>query len=277
MNGQSQILIFAISIGVGIVCIILMGFVPTGLAPLAVVLAVLALLSSIVAYATKDYLFLFEPFTRMKHMNIVIEENDPFYMAQSGNAIVVRRGNDVFATAFIKIPIYSTATEMDDDQKYNFAILFARLVSISKTPMRLSSQLHAINKDEYLARINTKLNESEGRYNTLQGDKNADPKALDRVKGEVTMWRNMLDNVSRSNSQQLEVYASVSAAGNSEDEAINLVSVKAEEIAAGISTTLGVSANVVSGNEILVFTDPDKMIPPATIAEIMKYKNTQAA
>ena len=277
MNSQSQILIFAISIGVGIVCVILMGFIPSGLAPLAVVFAVLALLSSIVAFATKDYLFLFEPFTKMKHMNIVIEESDPFYMAQSGNAIVVRRGNDIFATAFIKIPIYSTATEMDDDQKYNFAILFARLVSISKTPMRLSSQLHAINKDEYLARINAKLNESEGRYNVLQGDKNADPKALDRVKGEVTMWRNMLDNVSRSNSQQLGVYASVSAAGNSEDEAINMVSVRAEEIAAGISTTLGVSANVMSGNEILVFTDPDKMIPPATISEIMKYKNTQAA
>ena len=277
MNSQSQTLVFAIAVGVGIVCVVIMSFIPSGLAPLALIVAILALISGIIAFATKDYLFLFEPITKMKHMNIVVDENEPYYMTPSGNAIVVRRGNDIFATSFVKIPIYSTATEMDDDQKYNFAMLFARLVSISKTPMRLSSQLHSINKDDYIARVNAKLSESEGRYNTLQGDKNSDPKALDRVKGEVTMWRNLLDNVSRSNSQQLEVYASISAAGNSEDEAVNLVTIKAEEIAAGISTTLGVAASMITGNEILIFIEPDRMIPPATISEVMKYKTAPAA
>ena len=270
-------LVFAIAVGVGIVCVVIMSFIPSGFAPLALIVAIMALLSGMIAFATKDYLFLFEPITKMKHMNIVVDENEPYYMTPSGSAIVVRRDNDIFATSFVKIPIYSTATEMDDDQKYNFATLFARLVSISKTPMRLSSQLHSINKDDYIARVNAKLSESEGRYNTLQGDKNADPKALDRVKGEVTMWRNLLDNVSRSNSQQLEVYARISASGNSEDEAVNLVTIKAEEIAAGISTTLGVAASMITGNEILIFIEPDRMIPPATISEVMKYKTSPAS
>jgi hypothetical protein len=253
-----------------------MGLMPPGLSPLALIIAVVALALALLAFATKDYLFMFDAIAHMKNMSAVIDSNDPFYLAPNGTAIVVRRGNDIFATAFIKVPVYDSATEMSDEEKYNFSLLFARLISISKTPMRLSSQLHSINKDEYIARINTKLSESEGRYNTLQGDSTADPKALDRVKGEVTMWRNLLDNVSRSNSQELVVYASVTSIGNSEDEAINLVAIKADEISAGISATLGVTATIVTGNEILVFIEPDYMIPPTTISEVMKYRGMSA-
>ncbi len=272
MNSGSQRLVFAIIAGIGLVCAIITGLVPAGLSEFALIFAIICIVATLIAFASKDHFFMFDAFLHMKNMTAVIDGNDPFYMAPSGNAIIVRRDNEVFATAFIKIPIYSSATEMDDDEKYNFALLFARLISISKTPIRISSQLHSINKDEYISRINTKLNESEGRYNTLQSDTNANPKALDRVKGEVTMWRNMLDNVSRSNSQELEVYAMVTALGNSEDEAVNLVALKADEISAGISATLGVTASVITGNEILIFIEPDYMIPPATISEVMKYK-----
>lgn len=275
MNSGSQRLVFAVIAGIGLVCAIIMGLVPASLSPLALVLAVVALVATLVAYATKDYFFLFDSMLHMKNMTAVIDGNDPFYMAPSGDAIVVRRGEEVYATAFVKVPIYSSSTEMADEDRYNFSLLFARMISISKTPMRVSSQLHPINKDDYIARINAKLNESEVRYNTLQGDKTADPKALDRVKGEVTMWRNMLDNVSRSNSQELEVYASITAIGGSEEEAINLVAIKADEIAAGISATLGITATIVTGDEMLVFIEPDYMIPPTTISEVMKYKGMQ--
>ncbi len=277
LDNGSQRLVFAIFAGVGLVCAFVMWLVPVGLSLLALIIALVALGATILAFATKDYFFMFDAILHMKNMSAVIDGNDPFYLAPNGNSILVRRGGDIFATAFIKIPVYDSATEMSDEQKYNFSLLFARLISISKTPMRLSSQLNTINKDEYIVRINTKLNESEGRYNTLQGDSTTDPKALDRIKGEVTMWRNLLDNVSRSNSQELMVYASITALGNSEDEAINLVAIKADEISAGISATLGVTATIVTGNEILVFIEPDYMIPPTTISEVMKYKGMATA
>lgn len=277
MNRQSQRLVFAIVAGAAVICLIVLTLIPPTLSPLALVVAIITLMLSVFAFSIKDYFFMLGPLLRMKHMSMVIDSNEPFYMATNGNAIMVRRDNDIFATAFIKIPIYSSATEMSDEEKYNFSLLFARLISISKSPIRISSQLHSINKDDYISRIGAKLNECEVRYNTIQGDANADPKSLERVKGEVTMWRNLLDNVSRSNSQQLEVYATVTALGNSEEEASNLVAIKADEIAAGISATLGISATVITGNEILVFIEPDYMIPPATIGEVMKFRGTNPA
>lgn len=277
MNRQSQRLVFAIVAGAAVICLIVLTLIPPTLSAVALVVAIITLMLSVFAFSIKDYFFMLGPMLRMKHMSMVIDSNEPFYMAANGNAIMVRRDNDIFATAFIKIPIYSSATEMSDEEKYNFSLLFARLISISKSPIRISSQLHSINKDDYISRIGAKLNECEVRYNTIQGDANADPKALERVKGEVTMWRNLLDNVSRSNSQQLEVYATVTALGNSEEEASNLVAIKADEIAAGISATLGISATVITGNEILVFIEPDYMIPPATIGEVMKFRGTNPA
>ena len=55
------------------------------------------------------------------------------------------------------------------------------------------------------------------------------------------------------------------------------MAIKADEIAAGISATLGISATVITGNEILVFIEPDYMIPPATIGEVMKFRGTNPA
>ncbi len=232
-----------------------------------------ALVASVIAFGTKDYFYIYPALMRMKHMTATIDSAEPFYIAPSGNSIIVRRDNDIYATAFIRIPIYHSATEMSDEEKFNFSTLFSRLIAISKSPIRISSELHSINKDEYIARINAKLNDAEGRFNAVQGDSKVDPKVLDRVKGEVTMWRNMLDNVSRANSQELEVYASVTSLGASEDEAVNLVMIKAEEIAAGISATLGVTATVVTGTDMLVYMEPDYMIPPTTISEMIKLKS----
>jgi hypothetical protein len=275
LDSGSQSLIFSIIVAISFVVAVSISFVPANFSPLVLVLAVISFSAALVAYATKDYFFLIRALPYMKNNIAVIDDTDPYYLAPNGSAILVRKGDTVYATAFIKVPSNSSATEMDDEQKYNFALLFGRLVSISKTPMRISSQLHSINKDEYIAKVTARLNDSEARYNTLQSDSKADPKALERVKGEVTMWRNMLDNVSRTNSQDIEVYASVTAVGNSEDEATNLVAIKADEAAAGISATLGITATVAQGNEILTYIEPDYMIPPATIGEVMKYQATR--
>lgn len=275
MDSGKKRVTFIIIAAVGFLLTVIIGLVPAGLSPAALVPAILALAASVLAFASKDYYYLFNPMAHMKHMTAVIDSGDPFYMAPNGNSIIVRGDNEVYATSFIKVPIYSSSTEMSDEEKLNFTSLFARIVSISKNPIRLSSQLNSINKDEYMSRITAKLNESEQRYNTLQNDKSTPAKSLDRVKGEVTMWRNMFDNVSRSNSQELNLYASITATGNTEDEAINLSSLRAEEVAAGISATLGVTATIATGNDMLVFIEPDYMIPPATITELMKYKSNQ--
>ncbi|MDE1823537.1 MAG: hypothetical protein KGH50_04385, partial [Candidatus Micrarchaeota archaeon] len=77
-------------------------------------------------------------------------------------------------------------------------------------------------------------------------------------------------------SQGQMAYAMVSATGASEEEAVNLAIQKAEEAAAGISATLGVTASLARGDEILAFLEPEYVIPPTTVAEMMKKDGESA-
>jgi hypothetical protein len=265
--------------GSGMVILLIMGMLPSGqllFNVIALIFSIICVSVSVLMFASKDLFYMFEPIMKMKNKVAVINSEEPYYMSPNGASVLVRTDTGVYATSFVKIPVYSSSTNMTDEEKFNFSGLFARLVGLSKDPMRISSQLYMINKDEYISRINAKLNEVQERYNTLQNDKSAQKSALDRAKGEVTMWHNLLDNVSRANSLSLSAYASITVIGGTEDEAVNLASLKADEIAVAISTTLGVMATVASGNEIRVFIEPDYLLPPGTVGGMMKSKALQS-
>lgn len=267
--------IFIVIAAVGFVFATLTGLPPASLSPVALLLAIIALIAAVLAFATRYYYYLYAPVLRSKSGSVVLDPDDAFYMSQNGNAILVRKDNLIYATSFIKVPVYSSSTEMNDEQKFNFSNVFSRMVSISKTPIKVTSQLYSINKDDYIARVTSRLNEAEARYNAIQLDKNASKPQLDRIKGEVTMWHNLLDSVSKANSQALDVYAAVTVFGGTEEEAMNMISLKADEVAAGISATVGVSASVVTGADMLVLVEPEYMIPPTTISELMRYSQNQ--
>lgn len=133
--------------------------------------------------------------------------------------------------------------------------------------MKFASQLYVINKDEYIGNIRGKLNEAEERYQNLAVNQEVQKSDSERVKGEVTMWHNLYDNVSKTKSQALEAYAMVTAQGGNDEEASNLALQQADEIATGLSAVFGIGASVVEGEELLKFVEPDHMIPSVTISE----------
>ena len=275
MADNRSSLIFVILIGAGLIFSLVISFIPSSQSIIALPFAVVAIIASVIGFAVKDYYYIFEPVLHSRGKSIVIEGGDLFYLSSNGNAIISRVDSQLYATSFVRVPIYNSSTEMTDDQKLNFSNLFSRAISISKTPVKISSQLYPINKDEYIARINTKLNQVEERYNTVLGNKDFPKAELDRVKGEVTMWHNLLDSVSKANSRALSLVVSASALGSTEDEAVNLAAIKADEIVAGINTTFGIPAAIISGEELFVCVEPDHMIPPTTVTEYMKFKSEE--
>jgi hypothetical protein len=150
---------------------------------------------------------------------------------------------------------------MTDEEKFNFATVFSRAISISTVPIRISCQLHLVNKDEYLQVITDRLNEVEDRYNSVLADKNAPKTTVDRVKGEVNMWHNLLDGITKSNSQAQIAYVTTTSSGGSEDEAVNIASMNAEQLSAGLSASLGVPTSVANGQDMLLYVEPDYLIP----------------
>ncbi len=233
-------------------------------------LIVVALLLDILAFSTKFYTRFFIPFLQMKGRTVTLSGSEAFTLAPTGNAIVVRDGGDTYASAFVKIPSYRSATEMNPDEKIDFAKLFSRAMTISKTPVKFATQLYVINKDSYISNIRSKLNEAEERYSGTSLDKGASKEQTERIKGEVTMWHNLFDHVSKTRSLSLEAYAMVTSQGGSEEEAVNLALQRADEIATGISALFGISASVMEGEEMLKFVEPDYIIPVVTAAEQLR-------
>ena len=236
-------------------------------------LAIIALFVTLLAFLTKNYIYLFQPVLNKKGKNLVLNANEAFVLSPTKTAIIRVEGSNVYASSFIKIPMYRSATEMNDAEKLDLSKLFARILTISSNPIKLSSQLYVINNDEYISRLRDTLNRVEEKYRELQntgGDMHSSE--MERARGEVTMWRSLLDNVAKSYSEALVLYAMTTAMGSTEEEATNIVYQRAQELAGGVSTLLGVNAFVVTGDEILDFIEPDYMIPVSTVSERIRKK-----
>ena len=272
LDRNTKMFIFGILALLGFVFAFVMSIVPHNYFYVSFILSLFSLLFSVLAFSVRYYDYLFFPLLHMKKRTAVLNNDDPYYIAPNGNAIVVRGEQLVYASSFIKIPVYVSASEMQQQEKLDFAVNFSRLAALSKTPAKLSSQLYIINKDEYMRRISDKLGQVQDIYNQLIAQPDTPTSKAERIKGEVTMWHNLYDNVSRARSQTLAAYAMVTAAGNTEEEAVNLAVVKGEDLAAGISSLLGITATLAHGDEILVFIEADKMIPSKSIEEMMQYK-----
>ncbi len=275
MQFDAKTLMFVILIGAAFILEIVIFAIPIPL--IASVIAIIVLLCSIVGFSTKYYTYLLLPALRMKGRAIVLNADEPFIMSPSGNAIVIREGDSVYASSFVRIPIYRSATEMVDEEKAAFASMFGRLLTSTTEPVKLSAQMYIINKDDYINKIKARLNAAEERYSRLIANKTVDKGSSERIRGEVTMWRNLFENLSSSRSQALLVYGMVSAMGGSEEEAVNLAYQKAEEFAAGASAVLGVNAYIVRGDEILTLIEPNYMIPVETVSERIMQKNVEEA
>lgn len=234
------------------------------------VLAVFVLFFDLLAFTTKFYTPFFVPFLQMKNRTVVLESEEPFVLAPSGNALIIRKEGDVYATAFIRIPTYRSATEMSEEEKIDFSRLFSRALTISRRPVKFGAQLYVINKDAYISHIVSKLNEAEEKYQNMSVTKNVSKEESERVRGEVTMWHNLFDSVNKVKSQALEAFAMTTAFGGNEEEAINLALQQADELAVGISSVFGVTATLIEGEELLKFIEPDYMIPVVTITEQMR-------
>ncbi len=250
-----------------------------GLGILKFIMGLLAILCDILAMASRYYTYLFDPLRKMKGKKLVLDSGDPYIMSPSGTAIMKRVGDLVYATVFVKIPIYKSGTEMEDQEKIDFATSFGKMLSIIKEPFRISTQLYVLNKDEYIEKIRAKLNETQDKYNQIMNKegggttkKEVAPE-VEHLRGKVTMWRNMLESVSRAKSHSMMAYAMVSAIGSSEEEAVNLAISKGDELAAGISSTYGISASLATGKEILQFIEPEQMIPIANLSSQISVRS----
>ncbi|MGC8629348.1 MAG: hypothetical protein ACP5T4_04065 [Candidatus Micrarchaeia archaeon] len=270
LSGKS---LFAFTLLISLILLAIMFVVNVG--PIVrTLLALLVLFFDIFAFSTKYYAYLFIPLIKAKSKTVVFSSDEPFRISPNGDAIIVNSASGFSASMFVKIPIYKSATEMSDEERIDFSKAFSRMLSISREPTKFITALYVVNKDAYINEIKEKLNEAEEAYASLNSQANVQQNnaALERAEGEVTMWKNLFDNVNKVTSNALGNFAMVTAMGQTEEEALAIAVQKADELVAGISAVLGVRAYVMESKEFLQILEPEQMIPFVTISEQQQEK-----
>lgn len=238
-------------------------------------LLILSVLFDVLAFASRYYTYLILPLVRQRKRHAVINEHTAYWLSTTGDCIVKKEGDDYIATAYINIPLYVSASEMSDDDKLMFASQVSKLVGISRDPVRFTTELYLMNKDEYIQKLKENIVEIEDEQAKMSSNKKTPPNELEHVKGKLSMWRKMLDNVSNGTSFELNTFATISAKGTKEFEAITMVQQKARDLMNGMASILGVPPSIVVGNELLKYIEPEYLIPFTTITEQISRKIQQ--
>lgn len=247
-------------------------FIPASiiLLPIKFILLILGLGFVILGFACRYYSYLIGPMFKQRKRHIILSEQAAYYLASTGDAIVSKSGEDFIATAFINIPMYVSASEMTDEERERFANQMSRLVSVNKDPVRFSSVLRVMDKDDYLKQIKELIGNAENEE-SIAVQKNDQP-GIGRARGKLSMWKKILDHIGSKSSMELVTFATISATGSKEYEAITIAQQKARELMNGVGTILGVTPNIIVGSEILKLVEPEYLIPLSTISEQITKK-----
>ncbi len=229
-------------------------------------LLLLGLFFDFMAIVSRYYTKFLIPLFTQRSKQVVLSKENAYWLSTSQDSILRKEGDDFIATVYISVPIYRSATEMTPEEKIDFSRQVSRMVSLSRYPVRFTTQLSTMNKDLYIMQLRSKISELENNEVSATQSGNSQ-KEIERIRGELSMWRNILDSINTSHSLELSTYVTVSASGAKEFEAVSLAEQKATELMAGISTIFGVAPSLVTGSELLKFIEPEFLIPYSTISE----------
>lgn len=239
--------------------------------PAKVFVLLVALALDVGAFASRYYANLMIPMLKQHRKSIVVSDEDRYRLSESGDALITRTGEGFLATAYAMIPLYTSGTEMSPEERLEFGKQVGRLISVNREPARFSTQMRVMDKDFYIGSIRDTISATENELVTLM-QKGAPDAETARLRGRIEMWRGILDTVGKSQSLELVSYASVSASGTNEFEAVSMAQQKARDLISGISTTLGIAPLMIVGDELRRFIEPEYMVPYTTVSEELSRK-----
>ena len=232
------------------------------------VLIIISLGFDVLAFSSRHYSQIIGHMLKHPGKHVVLSKEEPYWISPSADSILRREGEDFIATVYVRIPLYKSATEMSPEEALQFSKQVSSMVGLNKDPIRYSVQLSLMNKDTYLQQVRDMINKSESAE-AQAVEANSDPVAIERSKGGTAMWKRMLDNASKTQSMELITYASISALGSKEFEAVSAAQQRAREIIAGVGTIFGISPTFITGDQLKSFIDPEYVMPTATVSERM--------
>lgn len=176
---------------------------------------------------------------------------------------IVKMVNGVFyASSFLSLKIYESATEKSLEENISYSKYFERAISNLKYVTKVAYMLYVEDIGEKRKTIETKRAEAQLRLSREREKAEPDVLRIDKYEREVAHWDTQLNKLIRGvKPMGVIAYAMTTAVGLSKEAAVAAVRAQASELRTVLANALNVEVLQLSGDEMLKCFEWERFYP----------------
>jgi len=182
---------------------------------------------------------------------IVMVTDTGYEIPPSQDVIVKKVGNEYYASAFLAIKIFESATERSDQQNVTYNQFFERAISNMRYAVKICYLLYAEDVAEKRRMIETRKAEAQLRLARERDKGEADVLKMDKYEREIAMWETQLQRLIKGvRPMGVLAYAMTSASGVSKEAAIATLRAQVREVKVILQNALNVQVEQLTAEEM---------------------------
>lgn len=213
------------------------------------------------------YGYIIIPFITQRTKTIMI--TDTGYEIPPEQDVIVKNVNDVYyASCFLVLKIYESATEKSMEENISYNQYFERAISNLKYVTKISYLLYVEDVGEKRKMLETKRAEAQLRLAREKEKPEPDVLKLDKYEREVAHWDAQLSKLIKGvKPMGVIAYAMTTATGISKEAAIAAARTQANELKTVLANALNVEVLQLVGDEMLKCFEWERFYP-ASVREL---------
>lgn len=221
----------------------------------------LACLGAVGGVLLWKYGYIIVPLLTQRTKTVIM--TDTGYEIPPEQDVIVKNVNDVYyASCFLSLRIYESATEKSIDENISYNQYFERAISNLKYVTKIAYMLYVEDVGEKRKTLETKRAEAQLRLAREKEKPEPDILKLDKYEREVAHWDAQLTKLIKGiKPMGVLAYAMTTAAGISKDAAIAAARTQANELKTVLANALNVEVLQLSGDELLKCFEWEKFYP----------------
>ena len=224
--------------------------------------ATLAGLGSISAVLILKYGYMVIPLITQR-TNIVLITDTGYEIPSSQDVVIKKVGNMYYASSFLGIKIFESATERSMEQNIAYNEDFERAISNIKYVAKIAYMMYAEDVGQKRRSIEGKKAEAQLRLARERDKAEADVLKIDRYERAVGMWDAQLAKLTKGiRPMGVLAYAMTTASGVSKEAAVAAVKAQARELRITIANSLNVQVEPLAADEMMKCFQWEKAMPP---------------
>jgi len=192
----------------------------------------------------------------------VIMTDTGFEIPPRQDVVVKNVGGVYYASAFLGIKIFESATEKTLDENIAYNEYFERAISNLKNVTKIAYMVYVEDISKKRRDIEAKRAEAQLRLARERDKGEPDVLKIDKFEREVAVWDNELNKLIKGvKPMGVVAYAMTTAVGVSKDAAMAAAKAQANELRTVLANALNVEVELLTGDEMLKCFEWEKFMP----------------